>query len=97
VQLAFALDHEASANELDERRNAAQLSTVDYDRYLEFVEQRNTMRTGAIISGIGGGVLLLTGVVLFVYDNPRLTAGSKVARRWAPTVGPGQAGAMLRF
>jgi hypothetical protein len=96
VQLAFALDRQASAAELNDRRADGQLSTVDYDRYLEFVDQRNTMRTGALISGIGGGVLLLTGVVLFVYDNPRL-AGTEVARRFAPTVGPGQAGALLRF
>jgi tetratricopeptide (TPR) repeat protein len=95
VQFAFALDRETRARELDQRRSDAQLSTVDYDRYLEYVDQRNTMRTGAIISGIGGGVLLLTAVVLFVYDNPRLTAGSGVARRWAPSIGPGQAG--VRF
>jgi tetratricopeptide (TPR) repeat protein len=97
VQFGFALDREARAAELDQRRRDAQLSTVDYDRYLEYVEQRNTMRTGAIMTGVGGGVLLLTAVVLFVYDNPRLTAGPNVARRWSPTIGLGQAGAVLRF
>jgi hypothetical protein len=97
VQFGYALDREARASELDDLRIEAQLSTVDYDRYLEFVDQRNTMRTGAIISGIGGGVLLLTAVVLFAYDNQRLTAVRKVAGRWTPTVGAGQAGAMLRF
>jgi tetratricopeptide (TPR) repeat protein len=97
VQFAFALDRETRAAELDERRAQAQLSTVDYERYLEYVDQRNTMRTGAIITGVGGGVLLLTAVVLFVYDNPRTTAGPAVARRWAPSVGLGQAGAVLRF
>lgn len=97
VQLAFALDRETRAAELQQRRTDAQLSTVDYERYLEYVDQRNTMRTGAIISGIGGSALLLTAVVLFVYDNPRLSAGAEVARRWAPTVGPGHAGAVLRF
>jgi PEGA domain len=97
AQLAFALDRETRAAELNDRRSEAQLSTVDYERYLEYVDQRNTMRTGAIMTGIGGGVLLLTAVVLFVYDNPRPTAGPVVARRWKPSIGPGQAGVVLRF
>lgn len=97
VQFAFALDGQIRAAELDERRANAQLSTVDYDRYVEYLDQRNTMRIGSVMAGIGGGLLLLTGVVLFVYENPRLTAGPEVARRWKPTVGPGQAGVVLRF
>jgi tetratricopeptide (TPR) repeat protein len=97
AQLGYALDREAKAAELQRRRTEMQLSTADYQRYLDLVDERNAMRTGAIIAGIGGGVLLLTGVVLFVYDNPRPSSGGEVARRWAPTVGPGQAGAMLRF
>lgn len=97
VQFGFALDRQARAAELDWQRNDAQLSTVDYDRYLEYLDQRNTMRTGAVITGIGSGALLLTAVVLFVYDNPRLATGPEVARRWTPTIGPGHAGALLRF
>jgi hypothetical protein len=49
------------------------------------------------MAGIGGGLLLLTGVVLFVYENPRLSAGPEIARRWVPSVGPGRAGVVLRF
>jgi hypothetical protein len=97
VQFGYALDRETRAAELDQRRTDVQLSTVDYQRYLDYVDQRNTMRTGAIISGIGSGVLLLTAVVLFVYDNPRLTIGPQVARRRAPSIQAGPSGVALRF
>jgi hypothetical protein len=97
VTLGFALGHQAKAAELDQQREDGQLSTLEYDRYLEYVDQRNNMRAASAISGLGGGLLLLTGLILFVNDNPRQTQRSAVARRWAPSVGPGQAGVVLRF
>ncbi len=97
VTLAFALGHQARALDYEERRTAGQLSTFEYDRYLEYIDQRNNMRIASAISGIGSGVLLLTGMILFVNDNPRQTQGRAVARRWAPSVGPGQIGAVFRF
>lgn len=95
VQFTFALRHQARAAKLEQQRLDSQLSTVEYRRYLEFVDQRNNMRIGTVISGIGGGVLLLTGMILFVNDNPRQTKAR--AARWAPSVGPGQMGVALRF
>jgi hypothetical protein len=97
VQFAFALDGQIRAAKLEERRIEAQLSTVDYERFVEYLDQRNTMRLGSVMAGIGGGLLLLTGVVLYVYENPRLRAGAEVVRRWTPSIGPGQAGVGLRF
>jgi hypothetical protein len=97
VQLGFALDGQIRAAKLEERRTNAQLSTADYERFVEYLDQRNTMRIGSVMAGIGGGLLLLTGVVLFVYENPRLSAGPEIARRWVPSVGPGRAGVVLRF
>jgi tetratricopeptide (TPR) repeat protein len=97
VQFAFALDGQIRAAKLEARRIEAQLSTVDYERFVEYLDQRNTMRLGSVMAGIGGGLLLLTGVVLYVYENPRLRAGAEVARRWAPSIGPTRAGVGLRF
>jgi hypothetical protein len=97
VTLGFALEREARAEKLEQQRDDGQISTVDYQQYLDFVDQRNTLRTGAVISGIGGGVLVLAGLVLFFYESPGRIGGGEVARRWAPTFGPGRAGVVLRF
>lgn len=97
VTLGFALRHQARGKELADQRESGQLSTIEYQQYLDFVDQRNNMRIASAISGIGSSVLLLAGLILFVNDNPRQTQGRAVAQRWAPSVGPGQMGVALRF
>src|SRR5262249_48821011 len=69
VTLGFALGHQAKATELQDQRENGQLSIVEYELFREFVDQRNNMRIASAISGIGSGVLLLTGLILFVNDN----------------------------
>lgn len=98
IQLGYALDRQRQALVLADQRTSDQLSTEEYQRYLELVDRRNVLRTGALISGIAGGALLVTGVVLFAYDNPRLASARGLARV-APVLGPEQLGlvASLRF
>jgi tetratricopeptide (TPR) repeat protein len=95
VQLGFALDRQRQALVFADQRETDQLTTEEYDEYLGLADQRNALRTGALISGISGGALLLTGVVLFAYDNPRLAAGRVAARRF--DLRPTPTGVALRF
>jgi hypothetical protein len=94
--MGFALQHQAQADKLEQRRVDGQLSTAEYQSYLDRVHQRNNSRAAAVLSGLGGGLLMLTATILFVNENTRPQARA-VARRWTPSVGPGQAGVVLRF
>ncbi|PRQ05875.1 PEGA domain protein [Enhygromyxa salina] len=101
VLVGLTVDRQARARELGDKREADQLSTDEYQRYLDLVGERDSLRRGALISGIAGAALLVTGAVLFRYDNPTRGAGGRdLARvRVAPVFGPGSTGLMasLRF
>jgi tetratricopeptide (TPR) repeat protein len=98
IQLGLALERQHQAQSLADQRLADQLSTQEYERYVEFLDQRNALRMGATIAGLAGGALLVTGVVLFAYDNPQ-AARRRGLRAVAPMLGPGSAGLVtsLRF
>jgi hypothetical protein len=100
VLAGLSAQRQGRALVLDDKRLMQQLSTGEYDRYLELVHSRDALRSGAVLSGLGGAVIFVTGVVLFAYDNPRLGASGGLARlRAVPVFGGGTTGvaASLRF
>ena len=93
VLVGVGLERQGRAQILDTQRATQQLSTEEYASYLELVHSRNASRSGAVLSGLGGTVLLVTGVLLFSFDNPRLGSSEGLARlRVAPVVGAGTTG-----
>ncbi|PRQ01237.1 PEGA domain-containing protein [Enhygromyxa salina] len=100
VLIGLSVERQNRALVFDRQRKNAQLTTNEYNSYLELVDSRNALRTGAVFSGLGGAVLFVTGVALYVFDDPRLRPGGALARlSGGPVFGGGTTGvaASLRF
>lgn len=69
--LAFKAQNEW--NEGDEkRRTEGNTSERHADRQVRLAEQRDQWRSAAIATGAAGGAVLLTGVVLYAFDRPKV-------------------------
>ncbi|KIG18640.1 hypothetical protein DB30_07655 [Enhygromyxa salina] len=100
VLAGLSVERQGRALTLERQRMNGQVSNPQYDAYLELVHSRNSLRTGAVFTGLGGAALLVTGVMLYVFDRPQLGATRGVARvTGAPVIGAGTAGftAVVQF
>ncbi len=91
LTVGLAISRQGRAQELNEKRGESVLSTEEYDRYEDLVQQRDRLRTTAIVTGAAGGALLITGVLLtFVertrVDSPTLDRQTLSSRRSARQV-----------
>lgn len=62
---------------------------------LQYKNQALGFQTVAIITGIGAGVLLTTGIVLFIVGGPKKQEASKTTWNIIPSAGPEGGGALL--
>ena len=69
--LAFAAQNRAIAID-DKIVNEGNRPPSDEERRQDEIARRNTYRTVAVASGAVGAGVLLTGVVLFVFDRPQV-------------------------
>ena len=87
---AVAWSREADAEEILERRRASNIAVDDVDAYRSAVDDRDAFRTAGVVSAGAGVAAGLVGLVLFLFDEPRVTAPpvrERVPSRKAPAPG----------
>ncbi len=73
---ALALSEQADADEIRQWQQEENITADDRDAYLEARAARDDYRTVTWISLAAGGALCTLGTILFVFDEPRITAPS---------------------
>jgi hypothetical protein len=68
----LALRAQRRARAIQAERESMGVTMARFDQGQRLWRQRDGLRTGAIVTGVVGGALLVTGVILYLTDRPRL-------------------------